>query len=135
MRVGESTLVDDASLSVKTGEFVAILGPNGAGKTTLLRTMLGLADAVSGSSELDGDDCATLPPVERARRVFGPFMERWGYELPSEWSGVSAWGRLQFFLLAGPRYVYWRFIRLNSGLAGRQLRRMLGLKAFTSRSA
>ena len=69
VRVGESTLVDDASLSVKTGEFVAILGPNGAGKTTLLRTMLGLADAVSGSSELDGDDCATLPPVERARRV------------------------------------------------------------------
>ena len=39
---GEIDTLRDVSLSVRTGEFVAILGANGAGKTTLLRALSGL---------------------------------------------------------------------------------------------
>lgn len=70
----------------------------------------------------------TPEALARARSVFGPFMERWSYELPPEWGGVPARSRLQFGLLSGPRYAYWRFIRYNSGFRGRVLRRVLGLK-------
>lgn len=66
---GDATLVDDASLSLQTGELVAILGPNGAGKTSLLRALLGLTNIATGSSQLDGDDCSRLSAIERAKRI------------------------------------------------------------------
>jgi iron complex transport system ATP-binding protein len=67
--VGGATLVSDASVSLKTGERVAILGPNGAGKTSLLRAMLGLVEIRNGSVLLDGHEVSGLSPVERARLV------------------------------------------------------------------
>lgn len=45
-------VVQGASLSVGSGEFVGLLGPNGAGKTTLLRGILGLIPLSSGSRTL-----------------------------------------------------------------------------------
>ena len=39
----------DASFSVKRGEFVAVIGPNGAGKTTMFRLLLGLQQPISGA--------------------------------------------------------------------------------------
>ena len=69
VRAGDATLVDGVSLAVETGELVAVLGPNGAGKTTLLRVMVGQVVADAGCAELDGQECAGLSPVERAKRV------------------------------------------------------------------
>ncbi len=46
--------VNDLSLEVKEGEFVALLGPNGAGKTTLLEMIEGLQTPDSGSIEICG---------------------------------------------------------------------------------
>lgn len=69
VHAGSAVLVDGASLSLEPGELVAILGPNGAGKTSLLRALLGLAASSSGAATLDGQDCAKLPPAERAKRV------------------------------------------------------------------
>ncbi len=42
-------VLDDVSLRVDAGEFVAIAGPNGGGKTTLLRLVLGLERPTAGS--------------------------------------------------------------------------------------
>ncbi|UWG49095.1 ABC-type multidrug transport system, ATPase component [Halanaeroarchaeum sp. HSR-CO] len=55
-RFGPFTAVDGVSLSVRTGESVAILGPNGSGKTTLLRMLAGLATPSSGTVAVDGVD-------------------------------------------------------------------------------
>jgi hypothetical protein len=71
----------------------------------------------------------TPDTIEHARRVFGPFMEKWGYEFPATWGGPSLLGRIQFAALGPPRYAYWRFIRLNRGPLGRLLRRGLGLRS------
>ena len=69
VEVAAATLVSDASLSLKTGELVAILGPNGAGKTSLLRAMLGLVEIANGSVLLDAQDIGGLSPVERAKLI------------------------------------------------------------------
>ena len=66
---GDASLVSDASLSLQTGELVAILGPNGAGKTSLLRALLGLTEVSGGSALLEGQDVTHLQATERAKLV------------------------------------------------------------------
>lgn len=53
---GGPPVVQDISLSIKTGETVAIIGPNGAGKTTLFGVMAGEHRATKGSVSLFGKD-------------------------------------------------------------------------------
>ncbi|MDX2177569.1 MAG: ABC transporter ATP-binding protein [Candidatus Sumerlaeia bacterium] len=45
--------VNNASLSVRKGEIVALIGPNGAGKTTLFNTVTGLVEPTSGRIRFD----------------------------------------------------------------------------------
>ena len=66
--LGERRILQDVSLAVSEGEWLAIVGPNGAGKTTLLRAIAGLVHA-DGGVLLDGEDANGLRPRERARRV------------------------------------------------------------------
>src|SRR5690348_9604834 len=62
---GESPLqvIDDCSLSVSAGEFVAIVGPTGCGKSTLLRIVAGLLNSTRGSVSIDGD-----PPIKARQK-------------------------------------------------------------------
>jgi iron complex transport system ATP-binding protein len=66
--LGGSPVVDDVSLVVEEGEWVALIGPNGAGKTTLLRAIAGLV-RYEGTVALSGAPAASLPRRERARRI------------------------------------------------------------------
>ncbi len=50
----EPFLLEDISLSIQPGEFIAISGPSGGGKTTLLKVMLGLLKPESGIVRVDG---------------------------------------------------------------------------------
>ena len=47
--------LDQATLSVGTGELVSLIGPSGCGKSTLLNIMAGLARASSGDVVIDGE--------------------------------------------------------------------------------
>jgi lipoprotein-releasing system ATP-binding protein len=65
------TLVDDVSLEIERGQFVAIMGPSGSGKSSLLY-LLGLLDAPSsGRVWLDGEDTSRYGEDELADRRLG----------------------------------------------------------------
>ena len=61
--------LEAVTLSVETGELVAILGPNGAGKSTLLRVMSGALTPQTGLAQLFGERVDTLSRERIARRV------------------------------------------------------------------
>ena len=61
--------VDDVSLDVAEGEFLAIVGGSGSGKTTLLRLANRLIDADSGSITVEGEDVRAVDPVSLRRRI------------------------------------------------------------------
>lgn len=62
---GRFTALNDISLEVQEGEFVALLGPSGSGKTTLLRIIAGLEWPDQGEVYLEGSDAAGKKTRER----------------------------------------------------------------------
>lgn len=64
-------IIRDVSLSVKTGEAVALLGPNGSGKTTTFYAIAGLVQAEGGQVSINGQDISSLPMYRRARLGIG----------------------------------------------------------------
>jgi branched-chain amino acid transport system ATP-binding protein len=71
LRIGGVRIVEDVSLEVNAGEFLAIIGPNGAGKTTLFNLLSGVANPTSGSITFAGRDVTHAPPHVRARLGMG----------------------------------------------------------------
>jgi len=65
---GQSTrAVDDVSIQVAPGEFVALVGPSGSGKTTLLAILAGLLAPSGGVVSIDGQALSRLGEGKRAR--------------------------------------------------------------------
>ncbi|MBC9881137.1 ABC transporter ATP-binding protein [Bradyrhizobium sp. INPA01-394B] len=59
-------VLNDVSIDVGAGQFVAIVGPNGAGKTTLFKTISGIVKPSGGKITFDGVDLLAVPPPQRA---------------------------------------------------------------------
>ncbi len=61
--------LNDVSMSIYKGEYLAVLGQNGSGKTTLVKHLNGLLRPSRGSVQLNGEDIAGSPVAELARTV------------------------------------------------------------------
>ena len=59
--------VDQVSIDVKAGEFVALVGPSGSGKTTMLAMLAGLLTASEGQLLIDGQDLGAMNDIQRTR--------------------------------------------------------------------
>jgi osmoprotectant transport system ATP-binding protein len=66
---GHVKAVDDVSLEVAEGEFLAIVGGSGSGKTTLLRLANRLIEAEQGRITVEGQDVRAVDPVALRRRI------------------------------------------------------------------
>jgi len=64
---GPRRVLHDISLSVQSGEILALIGPNGAGKSTLIRAASGVIPVAGGTVRADGRDFHALAPIQRAR--------------------------------------------------------------------
>jgi iron complex transport system ATP-binding protein len=64
---GPRLVLHDLGLQVNSGEVLALIGPNGAGKSTLIRAVSGVISIQSGQVRTNGDDFASLSPMQRAR--------------------------------------------------------------------
>jgi len=62
---GEKTVLDGVSLSVGSGELMALLGPSGCGKSTFLRVVAGLLPQDAGSVRIEDKDMENTPARER----------------------------------------------------------------------
>ena len=64
-KFGNTTAVDNLSVTMESGKMIALLGPSGCGKTTILNMLSGILPATSGKIFFDDQDVTALPPEKR----------------------------------------------------------------------
>jgi putative ABC transport system ATP-binding protein len=108
--MGDTTVhaLDDVSLTIRRGEFIAIMGPSGSGKSTLLNVLGCLDTPTSGTYHLDGQAVENLSEDQlaqvRQRKISFVFQTfqlvsrmsaHRNVELPMIFAGVPAAERAQ----------------------------------------
>jgi zinc transport system ATP-binding protein len=87
---GGVAAIEDVSLTVTRGEFIALVGPNGGGKSTLLKVVLGLLEPWAGTVRVFGG-----PPAASRRRLgYVPQAARFDRTFPISVRGLVAQARL-----------------------------------------
>ena len=69
VRRGDTAIIDDVSLDLPSGSFVALTGASGAGKTTLLRLANAMVTPDAGMVRIAGDDVSGQPPALLRRGI------------------------------------------------------------------
>ncbi|GGQ29798.1 hypothetical protein GCM10010279_42330 [Streptomyces mutabilis] len=62
---GDVRALDDVSLTVEHGTFLAVMGPSGSGKSTLMHCAAGLDSPTSGSVRIDGQEISGMDETRR----------------------------------------------------------------------
>ena len=78
---GRGPVLEDVSLDVAPGEFVALVGPNGSGKSTLLKVLLGSLIPERGLVRLFGEDPVAFR--DRGRLGYVPQRPSLASEVPA----------------------------------------------------
>jgi ABC-type Mn2+/Zn2+ transport system ATPase subunit len=89
---GSEPVLDDVSLHITAGEFVALVGPNGSGKSTLVRILVGLLAPRAGTVRIFGEAPRQL--TNRARLGYVPQRPQLAGALPATVQEIVAAGRL-----------------------------------------
>src|SRR4051794_41872917 len=76
---GRVKAVDDVTLDVAEGEFLAIVGGSGSGKTTLLRLANRLIETDRGDITVEGQDVRSVDPIGLRRRIGYVFQSGGGF--------------------------------------------------------
>jgi ABC-type Mn2+/Zn2+ transport system ATPase subunit len=76
---GDTLALQNVSLKIRTGQFMAIVGPNGGGKTTLLRTILGMVPPAGGKIMVRGQ---ALSRSSLQRIAYVPQLETIDWNFP-----------------------------------------------------
>ena len=63
----EIPVLEDITLSIPEGDFVALMGPSGSGKTTLLNLIAGIDRPSRGTIQVAGDEVSTLSEAQLAK--------------------------------------------------------------------
>src|SRR5689334_13615846 len=71
-------VLEDASLSVRKGDFIGLFGPNGGGKTTLLQLIMGFLTPGQGKVHV----CGESPKAARTRIGYVPQHVRFDRAFP-----------------------------------------------------
>lgn len=99
IQFGELKAVNDASFSVKEGEFFGLIGPNGAGKTTCFNAMTGGVKARGGEILFGGSSVLNKRPQEICRMGVSRT-----YQNIRLFSNMSALENVEIGLHAVPKY-------------------------------
>ena len=67
-------ILDNVSININKGEYVALVGPSGSGKSTIIRLMLGFNEVESGAIFFDGQDLAHIDP-RMVRQQIGTVLQ------------------------------------------------------------
>ncbi|PRR83886.1 spermidine/putrescine ABC transporter ATP-binding protein [Clostridium vincentii] len=62
---GDTIVLNNLSINIKSNEFLTLLGPSGCGKTTTLNIIAGFETSDSGEVIFKGNDISNTPPNER----------------------------------------------------------------------
>jgi zinc transport system ATP-binding protein len=83
-------VLEDVTLRIEAGDYLALLGPNGGGKSTLLKVLLGLLEPDRGSVRVFGQ----APRVARGRIGYVPQYFRFDRDFPIRVADVVLMGRM-----------------------------------------
>lgn len=121
---GRNVVLEDVSISVDPGEFVALVGPNGSGKSTMLRLLLGRLAPSAGVVRLFGASPDHIE--ERWRLGYVPQRPVLASEVPATVREIVATGRLS-------RRGWWRPLRRDDRDAVGHALASVGLDALADR--
>jgi ABC-type bacteriocin/lantibiotic exporter with double-glycine peptidase domain len=135
-------ILDDVSLKIRTGQYVAIVGQSGCGKSTLLRLLLGFEKADRGAIYYDGQDINSLD-LKSLRQKIGCVIQNGKLMVGDVFSNITlsapmltldeAWDAAEIVGLAEdiramPMQMH-TIISESGGLSGGQAQRLLIARA------